>query len=188
MPRFARAGLLAALVLAAPARPAHGSPGGWVYAPSYYYPAYVGPPVTVSYYAPSWSVYTLAPPAVCAPTVTVSVPARGAVSPAPLYAVPTAAPPSQTVEPPTARPALTESRSAAKPGKGAGSGPVRVGFWNVSGRDLTLTIDGQPYALPRNRNLTLNLARNFVWRVDGRALQSEAIPEGNPTLEIVLRR
>jgi hypothetical protein len=202
MPRFARAGLLAALLLAPLARPAHGSPGGWVYSTAYYYPTYYrvyySAPVTVSYYAPSWSVYAVAPPVVCAPAVTVSVPAPVTVSPAPVYAVPTAAPPSQTAEPPARvgavppAPRVMESRSGAadKLGKteAAGAGRVRVGFWNVSGRDLVLTIDGRPYTLPRNRNLTLDLGRTFSWRVDSRATQNETVSEGSPTLEIVLRR
>ena len=41
-----------------------------------------------------------------------------------------------------------------------------VGFWNVSGRDVLLTVGGQRYLLARNRSITLNLGRTFAWQVD----------------------
>jgi hypothetical protein len=198
MPGFVRAGLPAALLLAALAGPAHAFGGRWAYAASYPYPVYypvrysVPAVATVSYYAPAWQVYAVPAPVVCAPgaAVPVTVPAG------PLYAVPTPAPPSQTVEPPPAKtgagPAVTEARAGAVlktvAAASTGKARVQVGFWNVSGRDLTLTIDGQPYALPRNRSITLDLGRQFTWRIDRRAPQSENIAEGNSTLEIVLRR
>jgi hypothetical protein len=200
MPGFVRAGLSMAL-LAALADPAHAFGGRWGYTASYsypasyyptYYPVYYRVPAvaTVSYYAPAWQVYAVPAPVVCPPTVTVSVPAG------PLYAVPTPAPPSQTFEPPPAKtgagPVVTEARAGTAlktvAAGGAGNDRVRVGFWNVSGRDLTLTIDGQQHVLPRNRSITLNLGRQFTWRIDQRAPQSENIAEGNSTMEIVLRR
>ncbi len=205
MSRFARAALLAALLLWPFAGPAHGF-GRWAwttssysyyptyYSPSHYYPAYYTPVYTspivtasVSYPAPVW-VYA-AVPVVCSPAVT---------TPAPAYATPTAAPPSQTVEPPTARPAppaggptVTESNAsaAAKPASpGGAAGSCRVGFWNLTGRDVTLTVDGQARQLPRNQSITLTLGRQFVWQVDRRTAQSENIPDANCTLEIVMRK
>jgi hypothetical protein len=208
MPRTANAGLLVALLLTWQAAPAYGFGRGRVYTASYYYPAfypayypsyYAGysysVPVTVSYVAPAWPVYYAMPAPVYCPPV-VSVPASVTVPTGPLYAVPTPAPPSQSFTPPSGKPAppqVTEMRSGTD---GQPPGPavvpvkdrVQVGFWNVSGRDLTLTIDGQRRLLPRNRSITLQLGRQFVWQVDQRAAQKEDIPEGNSTLEIVLRR
>jgi hypothetical protein len=191
MTGFARAGL-AAVLLTALTGPAHAFGGRWAYTASYYYPTYYpvyySVPAAVSYYAPAWQVY--ASPVICPPAVFVTVPAG------PLYAVPTPAPPSQTVEPPPAKtgagPVVTEAR-AGTPFKtvaavSTGRDRVQVGFWNASGRDLTLTIEGRQYALPRNRSLTLGLGRQFNWRIDQRAPQSENVPEGNATMEIVLRR
>jgi hypothetical protein len=191
MPRFARVGLLAALLLAALARPALGSGWRWGYTAAYsypvypasYYPTYYRVPAVVTVtYAPAWQVYATPAPVYCAPVVP--------VAPAPLYAVPTPAPPSRTAEPPAA-PTVIEARSGAALKTvpvSADSDRVRVGFWNVSGRDLTLTIDGRARVLPRNRSITLDLGRQFVWRIDARAPQNESIPADKSTLEIVLRR
>jgi hypothetical protein len=190
MSRFARAALLAALVALALAGPAPAF-GGWGRATSSYasYPAYYSPvvyPTTVSYYAPVWEV-SYAAPVVCPPATTVLAPVAS------VHAVPTPAPPSQTAEPPVrSGPVVTESRAGEGPSVMVRSGPgnnrARVGFWNVTGRDLTLTVDGQTYVLSRGRSLTLNLGRQFVWRVDQRPAQAEAVPAGNGTLEIVVRQ
>ncbi|MCI0463281.1 MAG: hypothetical protein L0Z62_40560 [Gemmataceae bacterium] len=193
---FTRAVLVVALALPALPEPAHAfGRGGWT--SSYYYAASYGPvvstrlayyapavyPVTVGYYAPAWQVSYVAPaPVVCPPVTSI-------------YATPTPAPPSQTVEPPfKPAPAVSESRSgpAETPAVTVRSEPVkdsaRVGFWNVTGRDLTLTVNGQTYVLARGRNLTLSLTRQFVWRVDQRAPQTEAVPAESGTLEIVVRQ
>jgi hypothetical protein len=198
MPGIARAGLALAL-LASLTGLAHAHGGRWGYTASYsypvyyptYYPAYYSVPAvaTVSYYGPAWPVYAAPAPVVCAPTV--AVPVAG-----PLYAVPTAAPPSQTIEPPPVKsgvgPVVTEARAGGivktVAAGNSGQDRVQVGFWNVSGRDLILTIDGRRHTLPRNRSITLELGRQFTWRIDQRAPQDENIPEGNSTLEIVLRR
>jgi hypothetical protein len=201
MPGFARAAL-ALTLLATLIGPAHAFGGRRGYTASYsypvyyptYYPAYYSVPAvaTVSYYAPAWQVYAAPAPVVCAPGIAVPV----TVPAGPLYAVPSAAPPSQTVEPPPARtgagPVVSEARTGTVlktvAAGNSGRDRVQVGFWNVSGRDLTLTIDGQQHILPRNRSITLDLGRQFTWRIDRRAAQDENIPEGNATLEIVLRR
>ena len=197
MPGFARAGLSAALLLALLAGHAHAFGGRWTYTASYsypvyssaYYPAYYSVPA-VSYYVPAWPIY-VAPAAVCTPTVIVPAPA------APLYAVPTPAPPSQTVEPPAIKtrsnlPTVSESYSGSalktvQVGS-AGKERIQVGFWNVSGRDVTLTINGRAYFLPRNRSITLALSRRFTWHIDQRTLRTENVPQENSTLEIVLRQ
>src|SRR6266545_1140904 len=189
MTGFVRASLVLLLCLSVAAS-AHGG----VVVASYYYPVYYQPtvtyytptvayyPPTVTYYAPVWPVYTT--PVVCPPAVT--------------YAMPTAAPPSQTIEPPLGAaakkfaPTVTESRTDTGPAmtpkvaSPAVVERVQVGFWNVTGRDVTLIIDGQTRVLPRNRNLTVTVGRQFVWRVDQGVAQTERIPDGQWTAEIVV--
>jgi hypothetical protein len=65
---------------------------------------------------------------------------------------------------------------------------ARVGFWNLSNADITLTVANQAYALQRGKSLTLDLPREFVWRVDSREPQNEKMPENESALEIVIRR
>jgi hypothetical protein len=166
----------------------HGRPGFVTayYYPSYYYPAPV--PASVVCVGPLY--VAPAPLMVCpGPAVLVS-------PPAPLYARPTAAPPSQrpalqTPEPPLkhrsgAPPRVTETRSA--PGQGVATTVCcRVGFWNVSGHDVTLTVDGRERLLPSNQNVTLRLDRQFIWQVDRRSPHAEQVPADRTTLEIVIR-
>ncbi|MCC6416799.1 MAG: hypothetical protein IT429_00965 [Gemmataceae bacterium] len=203
MSRFARTVLLAslgALALTAPTQAFErwvGTTSSYYYTASYYpsvsyyTPGSYYTPVTYSafYTAPVWEVSYAVPVTYCAPASTVVVPAAASV-----YAQPTAAPPSQTVEPPpsASTPKVTESRGGNRGSVTArtGLGPDRaqVGFWNVAGRDLNLTVDGQSYILGRGRSLTLNLGRQFAWRVDGGAAHAERVPAGTNTLEIVVRQ
>jgi hypothetical protein len=157
----------------------------------YYYPV----PVT---WAPAYQpvFYLPAPPA----PVSVVVPPAAAAPP--VYAAPVPAPPSDVPvvpipsAPPTREPPrVTESRSVpadqAPVQNVAGErrgGPVRVGFWNVSDRDLVLRVDGRPQTLARGRAVTLSLGREFVWQVGGAEEQVERVPPDKSTLEIVIRR
>jgi len=116
----------------------------------------------------------------------------------PGLAVPTAAPPSgptgQTAEPPLNKgtgqaPKVIESRSIGiKAAAGEPAECCKVGFWNVTGRTLTLTIDGKAQVLTRNQSLTVRLGRRFSWQVDQCASQAEQVPTNRNTLEIVIRR
>jgi hypothetical protein len=152
---------------------------------SFSYPAYAAPQMV--FFGP---ICVVGPPIYAvpaAPLVTVPAP----------FAVPTAAPPSsgsQTAEPPLVQgtvkaPKVTESRfqGGTKVVKAEGH-CCQVGFWNVSGRGLTLTIDGKKQVLARNQNLTLRLARQFSWQVDQGGVQTEQVPADKNTLEIVIRR
>ena len=145
----------------------HGS-----YAAYYYYP--VAAPV--AYYYP---VY-LAAPAYCPVS-----------SPAPAYAVPFPAPPSsQSAEPPLGStskpPTISESRTGSK--YPPMDDRCRIGFWNISGRDVTLKVNGQSRLLPSNRAVTLDLGRDFVWQVDSREPQRQQVPAGQASHEIILRQ
>jgi hypothetical protein len=212
MSRRLAAAFTAGLLLAS-ATPAPGHGGGpiLVSASYYSYPVYYQPavPASVFYFAqvvgPPVPVYLAPAPVACpVPAVVALAPVATTPAPLPAYAVPTPAPPSstppvQTREPPLQPgagpgPKVTESRSAggSQPAtveaKKADTGRYRVGFWNVTGRDLTLTVDGQSRVLPRNQSVTLTLGRQFTWQVDQRAPLAEDVPAGRSTLEIVIRR
>lgn len=144
-----------------------------------YYPVFYTYPVVYSY--PACPVPVVAAPVMMAPTTP--------------YAVPRAAPPSprESSEPPTSSskkqaPTINEMRSNSGTSKYP---PVddrcRVGFWNVSGRDVTIKVNGESRQLPRNRAVTLELPRDFVWQLEDREARREQVPNGQTTFEIILR-
>lgn len=109
-------------------------------------------------------------------------------------AKPAPAPPSTTNEPPLngkRPPTITESRSSGGVSQVQAidlpPGRCRVGFWNITGGEVTLTIDGQPHTLAKDRAVTVNLPRNFAWQVSGRESRSERVPEGQNIFEVILR-
>ena len=97
-----------------------------------------------------------------------------------------------TKEPPLRAPTITESRSTGgvMPAQTADVPPGRakVGFWNVTGADVILTVDGQQRKLPKDRAVTLELGRTFVWQLDGRGPRAERVPDGENLFEVILRR
>jgi hypothetical protein len=70
----------------------------------------------------------------------------------------------------------------------AGKDVCRVAFWNLSSRDLVLTIDGESRTLAQGKSLNLQLKREFVWRIVGSEAQLERIPANKATLDILIRR
>jgi hypothetical protein len=187
-----RAAILAQWLIFPPAAPAHGLRSRPLTVAAYYYP------VQVSYIPPYRAYYVVAnvPVPLCpvaAPVIELSPP----------YAVPYAAPPSSepvlprqpavpsTREPPRVRESRYfggRSLSTAQVNEPPSVERCRVGFWNVSNRDLVLTINGERQAVPRRKSVTLDLGREFVWMVEGAEAQRERIPADKSTLEIVLRR
>ncbi len=146
----------------------------------------------------------LSPAPVCAPVVfgpfcgpgSVLIP-RGTP-----YAIPRPAPPSDTpVVPerlrpkPSRPPRVTESpypsdeksrpRNASRKSR---RDRCRIGFWNVSNRDLTVQVNGRARRLARGRGMTLRLKRQFVWRIVGSTPHEESVPADKATMEIVIRR
>jgi hypothetical protein len=189
MSRTLQTGLLALLVGALGADAARADwwcPSG--YTVRYYYPTYC--------YAEAPPIYYVVQPSAIAypvPTVRPGVPAGG-------YAQPTPAPPSTGKEPPLAKkginpPTVIESKSHfSDDGKAAtneldasGKPLCRVGFWNVTGRDVKLTVDGKSFTVTRDHNLTLNVSRTFAWQVDGREPRTENVPVEQSSHEIVIR-
>lgn len=185
---MARKGLVGGLIIGLMGSLAAGPGMAW-------YPvAYPGYSCMSSYYYP---VYSYCPdlyvPLVC------GLPGQ-TEKPATPFARPTSAPPSGIPEPakqasdPVRAPKITESRSrkeSSQPEEVLGTDrPSRcqVGFWNLSGRDVSLKINGQNRPLPRDRALTLDLNRSFVWQVDGGEPHSEIVPPERSTHEIVIRQ
>lgn len=181
---------LALLLLGLPVS-AHGfgrSRGAVEVRPSYYYvPAY-------SYYVPVGPrvVYPL-PPVFVAPPITVSP-----------YATPVVAPASVSAEPPLAdSPRASVGESASTSQRPAGSfysvllgprgmersdGRCSVAFWNLTGRTLSLRIDGRDHVLSAGRSLTLDLPRSFAWQVSGREPEATRIAGESTTAEVLIRR
>jgi hypothetical protein len=136
--------------------------------------------------------YYVAPHYYCVPGPTV-IP----VPDAPKYARPTPAPPSSTGEPPLQKktsddprkPVIVASHALNDNSKReqTSSDRCRVGFWNLTGRDLTLRVAGKTMAIPRDRGVTLTLDRQFIWQIDGRSERMERVAEGQATHEVVIR-
>jgi hypothetical protein len=63
-----------------------------------------------------------------------------------------------------------------------------VGFWNLTGHDVALTVDGKSHVLAAGKNLKLELARQFIWKMANHDPQTERIAVDTPGLEIVIRR
>jgi len=172
-------------------------------APAYrtaYYPSYWGgvycvpvAPVYSSVAIPSVPI-----PSATIPSVAIPVPPLG-----PVWAQPRPAPPSgpssgSSAEPPLGKPdarapKITESRyagtGAATPQTPApvGKTALRVGFWNVTGRDVTLVIEGKTHRLPRDRALTIEVPHSFTWTMDGATQRTEELPSDQTRHEIILR-
>jgi hypothetical protein len=161
-----------------------------VYSYSYYYPApfvrYVAPaPV---YVVPPYSGETIVQP------LPMYVPGYANPQPAP----PSKAPVIQTKEPPVGQsasgPKVTESRmqtvdqsAPAKKVEGGAKDRCTVGFWNVSAADVKLLVDGKVYAVPRNRNVTLEVGREFTYQVNAEPPHNERVPDEKTSHEIVIR-
>lgn len=214
MIRSVGAPALTALLILALAAPAH----GWWHWPrtvTHYYPA---PAVVTAYptvVVPTVPVYAapvaFCPPAAVALPVLPSVRPYARPTPAGPSTIPT--PPTRptapsaapaptpagprTQEPPMSTgPAVSESRSsyfnayavAPRDTAPADSARCPVGFWNLTGQDLTITVANQTHTLPRGQRLKVDLDRQFVWRVEQREPQNQRVPDGEAALEIVIRR
>lgn len=172
-----RGWLLVGCLFATVTGSAHSFGGRWCPVPGYrvvYYPAYPAPMV--------WC-----PPGLPAPP---PVPYPFAQPyPAPPSPSPTREPPWQS--PLERAPKVSESRSlsSSKPlPVNPKAGPTcRVGFWNTTGRDVTLKIDGTSYLLAKDKSLTLDLGRKFTWHMERGEPRGEIVPDDRATWEIVLR-
>ncbi len=202
MSRIVR-GVAAVVVLAWPlAAWGHGFPFRARGTVSYYYPAAVSYGTAVAY--DPYPVYVAPPPIVCPPPQYPlwSPDAAPRTTEPPLlkpnYAAPTAAPPS--AEPSREAPAPRQPRVSESPSyydvyavaprdtAEASSERCSASFWNLTDRDLTITVEGQSRVVPRGKSLPLAVGRKFVWQVQGREAQTQQVTTGESSLEIVIRR
>jgi hypothetical protein len=125
-------------------------------------------------------------------------PRRTYFNPTVPLAIPTAAPPSseppllKKVEMPPADkdkpgPVVIELRSERLSSEGLPRDRCRVGFWNLSGKDVTIVVDGMTRLVTRDRAVTLQLPRDFVWRIDRQPAQSVRVADDKTVHEIVIR-
>jgi len=192
----ARLILIAALMLTSTA-PAQAFGWGPFYTSGYrstsYSPAYYACYVPVVYSYPAYGY--VATPIYMMPAVTVVPGVAPVVQPVPKYAQPSPAPSSQTAPPPAAPakptgPKVSESQSFSGPPTAAAAsagGQVQVGFWNTRARDVALSVNGQPYTLAAGHAVTLNLPRQFAWRMDQGDNRTESVPADRANFEIVIR-
>ncbi len=194
------AGALVLLLALPPAAPAW-----WHYGPR--------PAPVVAGYAPAPVVFVAPRPVfVAAPVLVPAAPPPPAcvapASPLPAFAAPAPAPPSGSPEPPLAKPsgppmppAQPSAYQAASPAAGARSYDTyplavrgaatgercSVSFWNLTGRDVVLRVEGRTQVLPRGQSLTRELPRSFAWQVDGGEQRTEQVSAKDGGLEVVLR-
>jgi hypothetical protein len=97
--------------------------------------------------------------------------------------------------PPKPAPGLSESRSyydlfpvVPRSTESPLADRCAAGFWNLTGQDLTIKIDGQTRRLARGQGLNLSVARQFVWQVEGRDPHTEQVPVADTGVEILIRR
>jgi hypothetical protein len=159
-----------------------GSAAGGGHVVAYYYPPCYSVPVYAGWSFAYPATYVYPAPLMMRPTV-------------PL-AVPTPAPPSKAVMPPAGKalhmspatgPSVTEARSGTGAPLALAKDRCRVGFWNLSGRDVTIVVEGETRVLLRDRALTLELTRDFTWHIDQQADRSEHVGEDKSTYELVIR-
>lgn len=151
---------------------------------------------TTYYYTPA-VVYVPVVPVFVALPIPICPPPTAAASPAPaprIYATPTPAP---SAAPPGGQPppGVGESRSfydaygvAVREESTRTPEHVTIGFWNHSGKDMVLKVDGQPRTLARGQSVLLTLPRQFVWQIDERQPQNETVPAGQAGVDVVIRR
>jgi hypothetical protein len=150
----------------------------------YYYPV----PITVSY-SPWISSYSSTGPCILMTGVRYSggLSPSGKITPAPASKA-LQQPPGQKAK---TAPKVEESRTYSADEKGAALGTLaskdlcRVGFWNISGRDVTLTVNDKRHVVPKNGSITVPLPREFVWQ-EGNDLPHRETVSGD-FYEIVIR-
>ena len=178
-----------AVVAAYPVTYVHAVPA-WSYTPvvPYYCPA----PVIVP--RPALAVPTPAPPSRVLPAVTVpqtvapqTVVPQSTEPPVQKSTMPPAGPGAGPAPAEKRAPVITESRRADTTASASSDGRCKVGFWNLTGRDVTVTVDGTPRPLPKDRAITLELGRSFRWQMDDGPARTESVPDSQTTHEVVLQ-
>jgi hypothetical protein len=163
---------------------------GYWYTPAYVYSSYYYAPIPV-YYQYYWAV----PAYSCQPASAVTaIPADSpstskADAEPPVLPAATGEPPvgGMNQRPPTISATRAQSGNVVPGGAPLPKDRCRVGFWNLTGREVTLTVEGKSVTLAKNRSVTMDLERNFAWQVDQRPQHVERIAEGQFAYDLVIR-
>jgi hypothetical protein len=81
-----------------------------------------------------------------------------------------------------------ESYPTANAAQPLTDGRFAITFWNLSGTSLSLRVGGRVRSLGPGQSLTLDLSREFEWRVEGRAAQVGRVPDGEKGSTLLIRR
>ena len=85
-----------------------------------------------------------------------------------------------------ARPAYDVFPAAGRPGEGVTT--RAVDFTNLTGRAVTLTVEGKSATLPDRSTLSATLPAEFRWQLDGGGEVVTIVPDGAPGADVLLRR
>ncbi|MFO0863098.1 MAG: hypothetical protein U0744_00295 [Gemmataceae bacterium] len=148
---------------------------------SYVSPLYYSSPIysTPIYSSPIWP---------CPIESAIRVTPLAKQTPAPASEHPTTKEPPLGI--PRKGPTITETRSlggAYAPGVGVVLPRCKVGFWNLTGKEITVRIEGKDQTLPKDRAVTMELERNFTWQAPGREQTMERVPEDQNAFEVIIR-
>jgi len=170
----------------------------WPFYPRYaYYPGWASPCVPYAYmpypYMPPMMPPYMNPSAYgnpAGPQMAKAAPAPASTSKEPPLSDPVTKEPAAK-EPGPKAPVIIESRSQlgqyAEPVNLNPSVICKVGFWNLSGKDVHVAIGGKKYLLANERGLTLDLPRQFTWQMNAGEPRREDVPAARTIHDIVIK-
>ena len=149
--------------------------------------AYYYYPMPVAVYQPVWPVATPAVITVEPPAV---VPQRIYAQPVPAPASPPRIQPVPSATPPGVKESSSfyDAYAVVSEKRGSSGDRCSIGFWNTTGRNMTLRVQGQGHLLAAGKGLTLELPRRFTWQVDDRPVETVEVPARDSALDVVIRR
>jgi len=175
------------------------------YSPVVSYPVPVVPYTPQVCTTPALAVATTAQPPVASPPAVPAVPNYAQPSTAPPSSGPAPYPGTSPTNPGPRGTAPTTTRGlkpiaatdryfdsyvVAPPDDGTSPPRERqpVSFWNLTGHDAVMRVDGQNQTVPAGQRLQLVLGRQFVWQVDDREPQTGRLSDTGAGLDIMIRR
>jgi len=63
-----------------------------------------------------------------------------------------------------------------------------VAFWNLTGRTLTVNVNGADRTLGNGQSMTFDLPRSFRWQVAGRGVETMQLASSEKGAEILIRK
>lgn len=115
-------------------------------------------------------------------------------APAPKLAEPTAPdlklpelPPLPNVSKYRPDPAADEVSVTLIPAASRANGALTADFYNYTGRELALTVDGKPYRLPARHAVAVAVGESFVWKLGTGLSRTDRLATGATGVEVVLK-